>query len=136
MVRRSQKWTCILVVFMTLTLCCGIGWAQRDRALRGTSFIELSREEQAWLKEHKDLRLGMWLGSAPNMFRGDDGSMQGIIPSYIDVVMKKLGLTPKRVRASSFVALWELAKAGEVDVVAAVTAGPERSNAKIGRAHV
>ncbi|MGL1863006.1 MAG: PAS domain S-box protein [Pseudodesulfovibrio sp.] len=131
MVRRSQKWTCMLVVFMTLTLCCGLGWAQRDRALLGTSFIELSREERAWLKEHKDLRLGMWLGSAPNMFRGDDGSMQGIIPSYIDVVIKKLGLTPKRVRASSFVALWELAKAGEVDVVAAVTAAPERSNAML-----
>jgi PAS domain S-box-containing protein len=89
--------------------------------------VSVSPEEQAWLDEHRDLRLGMWLGAPPVLFRGGDGSVQGMVPAYLDIVTRKLGLTPRRVRASSFSALWELAKAGEVDMVGAVSAEPMRT---------
>ncbi len=89
--------------------------------------IPISEEEIEWLDQHRELRIGMWLDGAPFMFRGSDGSMQGVTPTYVNAIVKKLGLNPKRIRASNFAALWELARAGEVDVVAAVTAGPERS---------
>jgi len=90
--------------------------------------IPMSDEEKAWLAEHKDMRLGIWLGSPPVMFRGEDGRVQGLVPTYVDIIEHKLGLKPKRVRASGFEAIWELAKAGEVDVIPSVTRSPDRAD--------
>ena len=121
-----HKWLLGFTALLVLSLWSAQAMAQQAELSHDNTPIPMSDAEKAWLEEHKDLRLGMWLGTRPTMFRGKGGSMQGMVPAYIDIITSKLGLTPKRVRASSFNALWELAKAREVDMVAAVTAEPER----------
>lgn len=124
MVSFNRHWWMIGVV-MTL-LWCGVVFAQEPPS--SVAPFSLTPEEEAWLDEHRDLRIGMWLGSPPTMFRGESGRMEGMIPDYMAIVIRKLGLEPKPVRASSFAALWQLAKAHEVDMVAAVTGEPERKD--------
>jgi PAS domain S-box-containing protein len=122
----SSQWYCKISFFLLLAalfLCPRLVCGQVAEARP----VSISPEEQAWLDDHRDLRLGMWLGAPPVLFRGADGSIQGMVPAYLDIVTRKLGLTPRRVRASSFSALWELAKAGEVDMVGAVSAEPMRA---------
>jgi len=89
--------------------------------------IPMSPKERAWLDAHRDLRLGLWLGPPPIMFRGDDGSLQGLAPTYVDLIVSKLGLAPRRVRASGLSAVNGLAMAREVDMVAALPL--DRANA-------
>lgn len=119
-----------LSVILAAFIVCGLLWSVSGipaALAKPVGVIEMNDKEAAWLAQHRDLRLGMWLDSPPFMFRGSDGAMQGLIPAYTDIVIQKLGLTPKRIRASNFAALWELAKAQEIDVVTAVSAGPERN---------
>ncbi len=115
------KW----IVFFAAAVLCALAYAPvfaRHEGLRlNYDSIPLSAEEQAWLDRHKDLRLGTWLGSPPIIFRGDGSFLQGLVPTYIDLINRKFGLKPRRVRASGFAAMQELAKAHEVDVVAAIT---------------
>jgi len=87
----------------------------------------MSDEEKEWITKHKTLRIGMWIDSPPVMFRGKSGEMEGIVPSYIDLIVSKLGLEPKWVRASSLSYMTELARAGEVDMVAAVVNEPDET---------
>lgn len=123
MVPFNRRWWSSVAV-LAAVLWLGLAFAQ-DPPTNDAPF-SLTSKEIAWLEEHKDLRLGMWLGTPPTMFRGDSGYMEGIIPDYVNLVVKKLGLEPRPVRASSFAALWQLARAQEVDMVAAVTGEPER----------
>lgn len=131
MMSSCRKPLFIFVVLVALGVGCVQALAQQGEFDLGKASISLSDAERAWLAEHKDLRLGVWLGAPPTMFRGDSGTMQGMVPAYMDIIIRKLGLTPRRVRASSFAALWELAKAGEVDVVAALSAEPERTESML-----
>ena len=115
---------------LLLTLLVSLAWSlpadgQNSLVANRVGSFFITEEEQAWLDAHRELRLGVWLGSPPIVFRGADGSIQGMSPAYVDIVVRKLGLKPVRVRASSFSALWELAKAGEVDMVGALPGGPE-----------
>ncbi|MBI9080339.1 MAG: PAS domain S-box protein [Pseudodesulfovibrio sp.] len=125
---RYRKWTTALIVLaLSLVLCNGLAQAQQQQSPEA-SLIPMNEKERAWLDAHRDLRLGVWLSAPPIMFRGDDGSLQGIVPAYIDILTQKLGLNPRRIRASGFNAAWELAKAGEVDMMPAITGTPERAS--------
>lgn len=123
MVSRFRKWVSVIIVLTAIVLWGGSTLAQEGEG----GVIPLDETERAWLDGHRKLRMGMWLGSPPVMFRGRSGVMEGMVPAYMDLVIKKLGLRPSRVRASSFSAMWELAKAKEVDLVVAVNPEPERT---------
>lgn len=116
----SGKCFVILAVLAACFMICASVLAQDGDGHSGTGPIPMSDSEKAWLAEHADLRLGLWLEAPPIIFRGDDGSMQGLVPAYIDLINRKLGLKPRRVRASSLAAMLQLAKAHEVDVVSAM----------------
>jgi ABC-type amino acid transport substrate-binding protein len=116
------------ILLLALLLCLPLAArAQSGRTADREASFFITDEERAWLDAHQNLRLGMWLGAPPIVFRGADGAIQGMVPAYLDIVTRKLGLKPVRVRASSFTALWELAKAREVDMVGAMPGGMERS---------
>jgi len=114
----------IALCLLAGAMACGPAAAQEEQTPPGPGAFFITAEERAWLDAHADLRLGMWVGSPPIVFRGRDGSIQGMAPAYVDIVTRKLGLKPRRIRASSLSALWELAKAREVDMVGALPADP------------
>jgi len=114
-----------VVLMLLLALCAGAvaADAREDLLEVDASPIALSAGERDWLDAHPDMRLGLWLGPPPVMFRGDDGSLQGLVPTYIDLICAKLGIAPRRVRASSLRAVSGLAMAREVDMVAGLPVG-------------
>lgn len=127
MPRFHQKWVFAIAVCLGLVLASPSAVAQSRVRPQNVHSLPMSSAERTWLDQHSDVRVGMWLGSPPIIFRGESGEFQGVVPAYVDIVFRKLGVTIRPVQASSFAALWELAKAGEVDVVAAVTPISERS---------
>ena len=114
------KWGLLLAAALAAAVVCVPVFAQQEGPRPESGLIDMSEAERAWLAEHEHLRLGLWLESPPIIFRGDDGTLQGLIPAYVDMIDEKLGLKPKRVRASSLSAMMELARAREVDVVSAM----------------
>ena len=114
------KWGLLLAVALAAAVVCVPVFAQQEGPRPESDLIDMSEAERAWLAEHADLRLGLWLESPPIIFRGDDGTMQGLVPAYVDMIDEKLGLTPRRVRASSLSAMMQLARAREVDMVSAM----------------
>lgn len=121
-----RTWIIALCAVLTVGLVWSMAPAQQTGPKISAQPIAMSQEEQEWLEANRNLRLGLWLGAPPIVFRGEGGSMQGLVPSYINLINRKLGLEPTRVRGSSFALLWELAKASEVDMVAAVPGGHDR----------
>ncbi|MEF2230853.1 MAG: PAS domain S-box protein [Pseudodesulfovibrio sp.] len=116
------------VILSCLVACvvgCATAFAREDMLRVDVSPIVVSEAERAWLDAHRDMRLGLWLGPPPVMFRGDDGSLQGLVPTYIDLICAKLGIKPRRVRASGLSAVSGLAMAREVDMVAALPVNRE-----------
>ena len=109
----------ILLLFLLVSAAsCPAAFAAEDLLRVNMTPIPMSEAERAWLDGHKDMRLGLWLGPPPVMFRGEDGSLQGLVPTYVDLICAKLGIAPRRVRASSLRAVGGLAMAREVDMVA------------------
>ncbi|WP_285907402.1 PAS domain S-box protein [Pseudodesulfovibrio pelocollis] len=121
----------LTLLCLVWAMACTPAASQDDQTAAQPGTFYITAEERAWLDAHADLRLGMWVGSPPIVFRGSDGAIQGMAPAYMDIVTRKLGLKPRRVRASSLSALWELAKAGEVDMVGALPADPGYSDAML-----
>ena len=119
------KWVLLFAAVLAAAVVCAPVLAQEEGTRPEANPLDISEEERAWLANHRDLRLGMWLESPPIIFRGEDGTMQGLVPAYIDLINRKLGLEPRRVRASSLAAMVELAKAHEVDMVSAMVSGTE-----------
>ncbi|QJB55641.1 transporter substrate-binding domain-containing protein [Pseudodesulfovibrio sp. zrk46] len=116
-----------VAVAAILFVLCLVPFGVHGQELANGTII-MNEEEKAWLAAHPDIRLGMWLASPPTMFRGKKGEMEGFIPAYLKLISQRLNIKPRRVRASSFAAAWELAKALEVDMLPAVTAEKERGN--------
>ncbi|MDD3313460.1 transporter substrate-binding domain-containing protein [Pseudodesulfovibrio sp.] len=123
----SQRF--LLILALATCLAAGPAASADDALLQvNTRPISMSPEERNWLDAHKEIRLGLWLGPPPVMFRGDDGSLQGLAPTYVNLIVAKLGIEPRRVRASGLTAMNGLALAREVDMVAALPM--DRANAE------
>ncbi|WP_319470404.1 PAS domain S-box protein [uncultured Pseudodesulfovibrio sp.] len=121
------KWGIVTTVFLLTALTFSPALAQTGQLASSVAPFSISATERAWLDAHRDVRVGLWIDTPPILFRGKDGQFQGIIVDYMDVIFGKLGVKPRPLQASSFTALWELAKAGEVDVVAAVVHCQDRA---------
>ena len=120
MVSLRGRWTLLLAAALAAAVVCVPVFAQQKGPRPKSDLIDMSDAERTWLAEHDHLRLGLWLESPPIIFRGDDGTLQGLVPAYVALINEKLGLEPRRVRASSLAAMMELARAREVDVVSAM----------------
>jgi two-component sensor histidine kinase/ABC-type amino acid transport substrate-binding protein len=112
---------CSAVLIALLSLSCALGSAE--------PVIQLSPEETSWLEAHRDQ-----LVFAPDpfyapfeFFDGSDGRTKGLAHDYFSLVERKLGISFKRIGATSFNQILDMAKRREVSVVNAVTATPERS---------
>ena len=88
--------------------------------------LPLTEEEQAWLKEHPELRLGIDGAWPPFEFRDSSGAYQGLAADYIQLIQKTVGINLKPVNADSWTAVLQLARSGQIDVLPGVMSTPER----------
>ncbi|OQX22360.1 MAG: hypothetical protein BWK80_30695 [Desulfobacteraceae bacterium IS3] len=58
--------------------------------------IRLTVAEQAWLGEHKTVRVGLCPDCAPAMFL-EDGKLVGFVPDYLDSVSEYMGIAFERI---------------------------------------
>ncbi|MCK5386438.1 MAG: transporter substrate-binding domain-containing protein [Gammaproteobacteria bacterium] len=92
------------------------------------SFIEqqLTAEERDWLAEHSVLRLGNSVDWPPFGFISKEGIYSGIAAEYFSVIEKMLGITIEPSKLGSWKETVDAARKGEVDLLDAVAATPQR----------
>jgi PAS domain S-box-containing protein len=88
--------------------------------------IPLTTEEQIWIKEHSEIRLGVDPTWQPLEFVDKKGKHQGISSDYVRILNNRLGLNMKIVPNLSWPQVMESVPQRGIDVLPAVTKTPER----------
>jgi len=91
-----------------------------------TTGVVLTEEERDWLQQHPVLRLGYDIDWPPIEFADADGNYQGIAAEYVKIVSESLGVTIEPVAPQSWQDTMAAAKAGELDILAALTPTHQR----------
>lgn len=89
--------------------------------------IDLTQEERDWLAKHPELRLAPDPDFPPFEFFDESGAYRGIAADYVSILEKKLGIKITIVRCATWTQAVDKAKKREVDLWAAATKSPERS---------
>ena len=106
----------LLYAAFTLILfsASGVARAQETSALPETATIQLSPEEQAWLKAHPTIRLGYVDGHEPQLIVGQDGRLTGILVDLVNELNRRLN-ADIQLSAYPLKELLAKAKNGEID---------------------
>lgn len=88
--------------------------------------VNLSAEEQAWLKKNPELIVGVDPNWAPFEFIDTNGQYQGMAADYLHLIAKRCGFSIKIQDNPTWHAVMESAKAGHLDILPAVMASPQR----------
>jgi PAS domain S-box-containing protein len=96
-----------------------------DEAAPEVRRLDLSEEEEAWVRAHPEIRVGVMADWPPFSFRDPDGAPQGISPDVIAALTEMVGLKVTLV-AGQWDPLLESLKDGELDALMDATPKPER----------
>lgn len=91
-----------------------------------TAGVVLTEKERNWLQQHPVLRLGYDIDWPPIEFADADGNYQGIAAEYVKIVSESLGVTIEPAAPQSWQDTMAAAKAGELDILAALTPTHQR----------
>jgi diguanylate cyclase (GGDEF)-like protein/PAS domain S-box-containing protein len=105
---------------LAILLSCLAFWALPAAALT------LSPEEQAWLTEHPQLRLGIDASWPPFEFRDEQGRYSGLSASYVELIEERLKIRVLPVEPRSWSEVLVGAKSGELDLLPGIMSTPER----------
>ncbi len=89
--------------------------------------LVLSQREQAWLKQHPQLRLGIDPAWEPIEFVNAKGEYLGISAEFIRRIQAMLGVGFKHDPQLGWSEVIEQARQGEIDLLPAITPSPERA---------
>ena len=92
----------------------------------GSASIDLSSNEQAWLREHPVIRLAPDPNFAPIEWFNQHGDYNGITSDYVLLLQELLGVQFEIIRGSSWQDILAKARNGEVDVLSAIIGTAER----------
>ncbi len=88
--------------------------------------MALTKEEQAWLDDHPNIRLGVDPAWAPFEFLDAGGRYKGLCADYVKLVNERLGLTMAPESLPNWSGVIEKAKAKALDVLPCVAKTPQR----------
>jgi PAS domain S-box-containing protein len=94
--------------------------------LDGQAKLPLSAEEKTWLREHPVLRVGIDRDFAPYEWLDSEGRYVGLAADYLARVEQRLGVKLEVVKDTSWADMLEMARRGEIDMIACVARTPER----------
>lgn len=89
--------------------------------------LKLTPREQAWLKANQTLRLGLDPTWEPIEYVTEQGEYRGISAEFMKRITGMIGIGMQHDPKLSWQQAAEQAKAGEIDVLPAITPSPERS---------
>ncbi len=89
--------------------------------------LKLSKEERTWLDNHSTVRLGVDHEWPPVEWIDEQGHYQGVASEHIELITDMLALQVAPIERLLWTEVLERAKRGEIDLLPAVVASPERS---------
>lgn len=89
--------------------------------------IALTPQEEAWLKAHPVITLGVTRDFPPYEWIDEKSQYVGPVAEYMHLLEKKLGVQFKVVHDRPWSEILEMAKKGELDLLSCVNKTPERS---------
>ncbi len=88
--------------------------------------LDFTPEEQAWLKAHPVIRVGIDRDFAPYEWIDAKGTLIGLSADYIALVEQRLGVKFDIVKNKSWAEILEMAQRGELDMLSNANKTPER----------
>ena len=116
--RLIQYFQCFFIVGLLLS-------AQAEAEV-GITPINLSPDEQTWLREHPVIRLAPDPNFAPIEWFNQHGDYNGITSDYVRILEELLGIQFEIIQGSSWKDILEKVKKGEVDVLSAIIRSTDR----------
>lgn len=86
--------------------------------------LALTTEEQAWLERHPQIVLGMTYQFSPDLIRGSDGELSGIVVDYLALLNRQLDGRIQLHAEPTWQAVTQKALMGEIDGFAASVRNP------------
>lgn len=91
-----------------------------------TPTLNLSIPEHNWLAQHPKIRVGIDRNFPPYEWIDQNGDYVGLVAELLRLIEKRLGAQFEIVQDKSWHQILELAKQGDLDMIAAITETPER----------
>jgi two-component system, NarL family, sensor histidine kinase EvgS len=91
------------------------------------SWIQLTNEEQTWLKEHPVIRIAPDPDTPPIEWFDENGEYRGITAEFINLISKRLNVKFEIVKCKTWDEILFKAKNREVDLIPAAAQTPERA---------
>ncbi len=88
--------------------------------------VQLTSKEQAWLANHKKIRIAFDGSLPPYSFINDAGQLEGIAIEVMSTLSKRLGIKFETYPNTSWNKVYEAAAAHKIDVVATMVNRPDR----------
>ena len=99
-------------------------WGSNKRQL--DERLKLSAEQEQWLREHPELRLGDDYSWPPFSFEDENGKFSGISSGFTALLSQRLGVTFTPIHGLKWDEVIAKIKEGEIDVIPAIVRTPER----------
>lgn len=122
--RRLQK---VTEVYSQLKISRALNEDELAKFIYTSNSLSLTEQEYAWLKAHPLIHLGVDRDFAPYEWLDADGNYVGIAADYIAVLKRVLGVEFAVVKDKSWAEVLDMARAGQLDMIACVVNTPERS---------
>ncbi len=90
--------------------------------------LPLSPGEQAWLRAHPVIRLGIDAGFGPYSFLDEQGRVQGVVADFLPLIERQLGIRFETVSDLTWPQLMQALREQRLDAVATVVRLPERES--------
>jgi PAS domain S-box-containing protein len=122
--RRLQK---IAEMYAQLGFSRPLTEADLARFIYSSHSLILTAQEQAWLKNHPKIYLGIDRDFAPYEWIDAKGNYVGLVADYIAVFEKTLGVKFIVIKDKPWSEILAMAQQGKLDMIAAAVKTPERS---------
>lgn len=90
--------------------------------------IELTQEEQAWIKEHKTIRISGPQAFPPFQYFDEDGTFKGMASDYIFYIADMVGLKVEVLKKIPWPEVLKKIETKDLDVLTCAAVTPERAN--------
>jgi two-component system sensor histidine kinase EvgS len=90
--------------------------------------IELTHEEQAWIKEHKTIRISGPQAFPPFQYFDEDGTFKGMASDYIFYIAERVGLNVEVLKKIPWPDVLKKIETKELDVLTCAAVTPERAH--------
>lgn len=89
--------------------------------------LNLTEQEQAWLKAHPVIQMGVDKNFAPYEWVNEQGEYVGLVADYLALFERKLGVKFKLIKDKTRAETLAMARNNQLDILSAVQETPERS---------